>query len=914
MPGNEGVASAIVLILGPDNKSVAGTGFLVAESGLIATCAHVVQDADEQQAGKPLPASVEVVFQATGADRASRATAEAEVVAKWWRPANAEDVAILRVGRVPDGVRPAKLGGSGGANAHVVRTFGFPDTGPIEGIPGQGEITGDTQHVQRRILVGRSPEITQGFSGAPVWDEARRRVIGMVTMITVADEAERLKETFFATPAETLKEICPELEVSDVPPYRDLEPFEEEHEEFFRGRQALLDELLGRLKSNPRFLALLGPPGSGKSSVVRAGLVPALRRGKVLDSDRWSIAVFRPLADPLAELGRTPIGSVETLGAAVDNAVKGGATRLLLVVDQAEELFTNTPEDKAKAFLTELTGVLAGQPVSVVMTMRSDFYGRLGEYAPPMLRWLEGGLLNTDGSRLDEAELTAIVEEPASAVGLEFADGLVETIVDSALEDSPDERGQRSTSSAVLPLLEFALTRLWERRQDGQLTHEAYELTPGVTGALAQWADDTYAGFTEQEEPIAERIFVDLVHFGDPRLGIPDTRRRRLAAELAPGHADRAVVERVLDGLVDRRLLTTSGGVGDEPLTVEIIHDAVLKNWTKLTGWINRVRQFRIWLQGIQDQLDDWSTNLAAGRPKAAEAVALRGPQLEEADRWSVEHAVDMSPPQRAFIDASRVVKRKEWLRTLERRVAVGAAVLIVGGLGAVAAIRTMQEQTARDSAAALMTLIPAGAVELGRPARSVSLPAYSIDQHEVSVEQYRLCVGQGRCSAADFLPGAAAAERLPVVGVKATQAAEFCGWLGRRLPTYREWERAVRGSTYRPWPWGDLPPEPERVNALFAAGDRDLAAVDDPAFSGGATPDGIRDLLGNAREWTTTPTNCDPYGCPAEWTPTSTEPVALMVVGLSAKEQFLADTAFEPFPAEPSHSDAITGFRCASS
>ena len=916
---NDERSAAIVLILREDG-SVGGSGFLASESGLVATCSHVVQEPRLQERGDPPPASVRVVFHSTGMDRASRVAVEAELVTEWWRPAASEDVAVLRVAAVPDGVHPARLGGSGGTTDHVVRSFGFPETGQIEGIPGLGQIIGDTEHAGRRLLVGRSPEITTGFSGGLIWDDARRRVIGMVTLISEPDSHARQEETFFGTTSETLREICPELELSDVAPYRDLEAFDEPDQEFFCGRQALIDELTDRLRSNSRFLAVLGPTGSGKSSVVRAGLVPALKLGAVPGSDGWSIAVLRPFNDPLAQLGQTAIGPVKSLDAAVARALELGSTRLALIIDQAEELFTQTPEASARAFLAEVGGILDGRPVTVVLTMRSDFYSRLGEYAPPMLHFLEGGLLNTDAT-LDEDQLTAIVREPAAKVGLAFAPGLVEAIVGDAVGASTDGQGRRRTGSTILPLLEFALTRLWEQRLDGDLTHEAYRRLGGITGALTQWADDTYAGLQDAEKPIAERIFVDLVHFGDPRLGIPDTRRRRLADELALGQADRSGVAQVVDRFVERRLLTTSGGVKGERLTVEIIHDALLRRWGALAGWVAKERLFRTWLQAIQDQLDEWSTNDAAGRREQAESVVLRGPQLNDAERWTTERGAVMSPDLRAFIDASRVVTRKEIRRTRERKVAFAALALVIAGLAGLGVVTRVQEETARAGARGPMTPLPAGAADLGGERQAVTLAAFSIDQHEVGAGQYHLCVRQGRCSQAKAFPeGAQADPRLPAVDITAIEAARFCEWLGRRLPTFAEWERAVRGTTYRAWPWGGAPPGPDRVNALFgpAIGGRQpgLVPIDDPSFDAGATEDGIRDLLGNAREWTTTPTDCDPYTCQREWTTRRRPPAALMVVGLSATDRFGSEgafLAFDPFPAKPDYSDDMTGFRCAS-
>jgi hypothetical protein len=906
-------SSAVVLIL-TENGAVGGTGFVAAESGLIATCSHVVQSERDQQRGLPRPNSVKVVFHATGASRPSRVEAEATVVADWWRPVDTDDVAILQVDALPDGVHPARLGSSGGTTGHAVTSFGFPDTGAIEGIPGRGEILGETQQAGARILVGHSSEITQGFSGGHVWDVARRRAIGMVTKITRPDPNARLAEAFFLTPAETLLAICPQLHISDVPPYRELAAFGEADSEFFKGRRAAVNDLVGHLRSNPRFLAVLGPSGSGKSSVVQAGLIPALRNGAVPGSDGWLIVTFRPLNDPLAQLGTTTIGPVASLAEASDRAERAAAARLALVIDQGEELFTDTPQEAARVFLDELATILDERAVTVIFTMRSDFYARLGEYAPRMLRWLETGLANI-GDELTRDELTAMVEEPARSVGLSFAPGLVDLIVKDVLDTSSAPGDAPTARVTILPLLEFALTRLWEQRRDGELTFDGYQQIGGITGALTQWADATYTAFDDVDTPVAERVFVDLVHFGDPTVGVPDTRRRRLLDDLAPAR-DRAVVSRVVDRLAARRLVTTSGGAQSRPLSVEIIHDALIKHWQLLATWMSRERGFRSWVQAIQDQIDDWSAAVNAKRNSEADSVVLRGPQLDEAEGWARSHGADFGDTLGRFIEASRRVKRLEHRRSLQRRWALaGLAAVFVAAFGWIG-LSFAQERVALASATGPEIAIAGGQVVLGGDQTSVVMPAFWIDRHEVSIGQYLECMSRGQCTAPRFdvmQPGAEQVPDLPIVGVDARQAAQFCEWLGRRLPSFAEWERAVRGAAYRPWPWGDAEPDASRVNALFGEPvDPHLVAVEDPEFLGGRSVEGVFNLFGNASEWTSTPDGCGPYPCDRPWDLGSTAPVSLLVAGWGMNDHFFFDQAYAPIPAVPGFVDGKTGFRCA--
>ncbi len=279
------LTSGIVCVLNSHSRP-AGAGFVASTTtseNLIITCAHVL--------GETVPEKVSVIFQANGEQR------EAMVIDRWWRPMETEDIAILQVlGDWPQGVQSFPLGEAAGTRGHTIHTFGFPQVGEVEGILGTGEVLGLGAKTKagQPLLQIRSSEITAGFSGAPLWDELRQRVIGMVVIVAKPDASGKLSETAFATPTETLQSICSALSASDVCPYRNLEAFTETHAAFFFGRQRVVDEMVYSLRNEPRFLAVLGPSGSGKSSVVQAGLIPQLRQGAVPSSDRWEIIITRP--------------------------------------------------------------------------------------------------------------------------------------------------------------------------------------------------------------------------------------------------------------------------------------------------------------------------------------------------------------------------------------------------------------------------------------------------------------------------------------------------------------------------------------------------------------------------------------------------------------------------------------------
>ncbi len=647
--------AGIIRILKPDG-STAGTGFVVTHDGLIATCAHVVQ-----YAGAGSGDTVRLVFHSTGEER------EAIVEPEWWRAPDAEDVAILRLeGPLPDGVVPLPLGSSGGTSSHSFKTFGFPVAKLVEGMWGYGTLGDLTTEVGYPVLqLTDTTEVTPGFSGAPILDTVTRRVVGMVTAITAPDQYGRLTETAFITPTETLQAVCPVLQVSDVCPYRSLDAFTEDDVEFFFGRERVVQRLVESLRQEPRFLAVLGPSGSGKSSLVQAGLIPQLRKGAVPGSDCWGVIVVRPADQPFSQLEAEGLpdaseGLVKAVQAWLDQHPE--QTRLVLAIDQFEELLVTCPQSLRQVFVTQLTELLeAALPVTVVLTMRDDFYSRFAQDAPALLAWLERRLVNVPPT-LEHDELQAIVEEPARAVGLVFETGLVDVILEDVLESVPGRGGQVGRST-VLPLLEFALTQLWERRQDGVLTYEAYDAIGGVTGGLTQWADRAYYGLAKEEQRLARRVLTDLVHLGDESQGLPDSRRRRPIGTLSRDKGEREAVHGVVQRLADARLLATGRDLQSGQETAELIHDTLLREWGLLQEWLREDRRFLAWRQVLEGGVRAWVESAPDDVACRDATRLLRYDEMDEALRWLSERENDLGTDEKAFIRKSETLRKRQLLR-----------------------------------------------------------------------------------------------------------------------------------------------------------------------------------------------------------------------------------------------------------
>ncbi|MGH3927353.1 MAG: hypothetical protein ACRDTT_31565, partial [Pseudonocardiaceae bacterium] len=353
------------------------------------------------------------------------------------------------------------------------------------------------------LQVTDTSEVTRGFSGGPVLDETARRVVGMVTAITRPDRDGRLDRTAFVTPTETLWAVCPELQV----PYRSLDAFTEEDAAFFYGRERAIEDVLEHLGDDRSFLAVLGPSGCGKSSLIQAGVLPRLRQGALPGSDRWDVIVARPGADPSAELGSKGLPFADDLATAVGQWQKThDGQRLVLVLDQFEELLVAAPAVRG-TFLEQLTTALEqAKKLTVLIVMRDDFYSPLAESAPQLMGWVEDNLVNVP-ALLEARELADIVKEPAAKVGLGFEAGLIDRIVADAVKasGSTSEKDQRARST-VLPLLEFALTQLWEQRADGLMTHEAYHQIGKVTGGLARWCDRALEELDDELQPVAKTV------------------------------------------------------------------------------------------------------------------------------------------------------------------------------------------------------------------------------------------------------------------------------------------------------------------------------------------------------------------------------------------------------------------------
>ena len=380
---------------------------------------------------------------------------------------------------------------------------------------------------------------------------------------------------------------------AEICPYRGLRPFREEDATFFCGREAFTEKLVAAVERTS-LVAVVGASGIGKSSVVRAGLIPRLRQTKA--GRVWEIVTLVPTDRPLHSLAAALVPSLEPELTHVDrlaeiNKLAGhlaegavalrdvaadvlrtqpGTDRLLLFVDQWEELYTLVADDGARRrFLAELLDASEKGPVTVVLTLRGDFFGQALSDRSFADR-LQDAQVNL--GPMTEEELERSITEPAEKAGLQFEPGLVERI----LADVGQEPGH-------LPLLEFVLAALWEQRQGITLHHDAYERMGGVEGAIAARADDEFEKLDAAQKDTARRMLIQMVRPGEET---EDTRQRTV---LPVGNATALTVIR---RLVDARLLVTARDAASGTETVEVTHEALIRHWTQLRTWVDQDREF----------------------------------------------------------------------------------------------------------------------------------------------------------------------------------------------------------------------------------------------------------------------------------------------------------------------------------
>jgi WD40 repeat protein len=438
-----------------------------------------------------------------------------------------------------------------------------------------------------------------------------------------------------------------------VCPFKGLASFEVADAQYYFGRERLVAELVAHLVGAP-LLGIVGPSGSGKSSVVRAGLLPALADGVLPGSEDWQRVLMRPGVHPAHELDRVFAGLAND-------------RRTVLAVDQFEETFTACRDEEERAhFIGRLVHMAQGRDGDVVvLAIRADFYGRCATY-PDLARLLAANHVLVGAMR--HVELRRAVVGPAERVGLYVQPELADALV-SDVEDEP----------GALPLLSTALLELWQRRDGRELRLSSYEDTHGVHGAVARLAEEAFARLDAEQQTLARRVLLRLAEV-EPEGGVE--RRRLPLTELEAADGDR--VGSMIGLLADARLLTVSEG------SVEFSHEALLREWPRLRDWVEDDRDDLRVHRSLSSASQEW---LRLGRDDSA---LYRGARLAEASEWAERGDPGPSDAERAFLAASRERDVRD-RRARKRRLAIAftAMTFALVAIGAAAIVAIEQREDA---------------------------------------------------------------------------------------------------------------------------------------------------------------------------------------------------------------------------
>ncbi|MEU4800887.1 WD40 repeat domain-containing protein [Actinosynnema sp. NPDC023587] len=514
-----------------------------------------------------------------------------------------------------------------------------------------------------------------------------------------------------------------------VCPYRGLAAFQPEDSSWFFGRERSTAALVSRLSASADsggIVVLVGASGAGKSSLVRAGVIPAIRAGAVAvpGSERWPAIVVTPGADPVKELvrqipelsealGRTleeiahhhpPDGPETFLGQAspavprfaaqiraafADHAARHGGERVVVVVDQFEEAFTLCGDETLVQVFVQALHVActpAGPgdvpPAVVVLGVRADFYGRCLAF-PELADALQERQMVL--GPMTSAELREAVSRPAKAAGLQLEPGLIELMLrDLGVRSgrAQGRTGQGAYDAGALPLLSHALLATWQRRAGGKLTISGYRAAGGIQGAVAATAERAWADLAPDAQLAARPLLLRLVRVGEDT---QDTRRRSTRHELVDQAANRAAGEEALEVLARARLVTLDAG------SVEITHEALLQAWPRLRSWIDQDREGQLLRQRLEEDSATWATQ------ERDPSLLYRGARLETARHWAdAAGPGGLTGVAQDFLSVSTQHRRRAlWGR--RSAVVVVVVLAIIAATAAVLAVRQRDDAVFRQ-------------------------------------------------------------------------------------------------------------------------------------------------------------------------------------------------------------------------
>ncbi|WP_436739615.1 nSTAND1 domain-containing NTPase [Streptomyces sp. BBFR102] len=639
------MASSVVRVRGSDG-TVVGAGFLVAEDTVL-TCAHVVSDALDQPRESAVATGTVVVLDLPFA--ADRPEGSAKV--EHWVPVREDqggDVAVLRLDGSLPGARPLAMADAGDVWDHETRAVGFTDDAP-DGNWQQGRFRGPvgSSLVQLSRADGQAVHVRPGFSGSPVWDDDLGVAVGMVVASQPVKEAQQA----FVMRTEAVAQAVPALRETLLPanPFLGLKPFGENDEDLFFGRERDVARVVSALEGDHPSVTVCGPSGSGKSSLVLAGVVPRLRRAGwdvlVVDCSRAGVP-RAALATELFERAATGPGPVRAgqadqvdtwlrelgLADAFHRATGRTAERLLVVLDQAEGLLNLAEPD-----LAETLGLLfptRRTVLRVLATLRADVMNTaLGD--PGLGPALTAGV-TLPLTPMNRDQLHTVITRPLEkAPGVSYEPGLDLRILDDA-----------GTDPGVLPLLGFLLEQLWNEERGWRLSAATYQKIEGVQGALIRHAGEVWKSCVPAgSEEEARRLLAGLVRVvpgGEVTLRRPLTReeageeRWRLAQAMAAQ---------------DKRLLVLHGGDG-RPESAELVHEALITQWPELADVVRVNADFLNARAEVQHDQERWV------RAQHRTDLLPGGSQLDSLTKRLGDRERELSREQREFLAAGRRRRR----------------------------------------------------------------------------------------------------------------------------------------------------------------------------------------------------------------------------------------------------------------